>query len=203
MLHLRELILGDGDLRGGKDGCLNKGEGGVLDETAEKPDEGLLELIVALGGDVVVLKVLLAVEGDLLGLDLALTHVDLVTDEDDVDVLADASQILVPLGHVRVGDARADIEHDDTALATNVIAITEATELLLTCGVPNVELDLTVVREESHWVHFDSESGDVALLELASQMALDKGGLSDATVTDKDEFELGDLLLFNHFVVFY
>ena len=51
----------------------------------------------------------------------------------------------VPVGNVLVGDTRGDIEHDDTALAVDVVSITETTELLLSSGVPNVELDLTVV----------------------------------------------------------
>ena len=32
-------------------------------------------------------------------------------------------------------------------------------------------------RGEAEWVDFDTESGDVLLLELARQMALDEGGL--------------------------
>jgi hypothetical protein len=68
-------------------------EGGVADELASKPEEGLLEVVVGLGGDVVVLKVLLAVEGDGLGLDLALLHVDLVSAEDDGDVLTDTDEV--------------------------------------------------------------------------------------------------------------
>jgi hypothetical protein len=51
----------------------------------------------------------------------------------------------VPVGDVLVGDTGSDIEHDDTALAVNVVAITETTELLLTSSVPDVELDLTEV----------------------------------------------------------
>lgn len=203
LLHLSELVLGDGDLGGSENGCLNQSEVGVVDETAEEPDEGLLELVVALGGDVVVLEVLLTVESDLLGLDLALTHVDLVADEDDVDVLTDAGQILVPLGHVGVGDARADIEHDDAALATNVIAVAETAKFLLTGSVPHVELDLAVVSEECHRVDFDTECSDVALLELASQMTLDERGLADTAVTDEHELEFRNLRdLLNHFVVY-
>ena len=68
-------------------------EGVVADELASEPEEGLLEVVVGLGGDIVVLEVLLAVEGDGLGLDLALLHVDLVTAEDDRDVLADTGKI--------------------------------------------------------------------------------------------------------------
>jgi hypothetical protein len=65
----------------------------VTTELASEPEERLLEVVVGLGGNVVVLEVLLAVEGDGLGLDLALLHVDLVTGEDDGDVLADTDEV--------------------------------------------------------------------------------------------------------------
>jgi hypothetical protein len=66
---------------------------GVADELPGEPQEGLLEVVVGLGGDVVVLEVLLAVECDGLGLDLALLDVDLVTAQDDGDVFADTDEI--------------------------------------------------------------------------------------------------------------
>ena len=65
----------------------------VADELPCEPQEGLLEVVVGLGGDVVVLEVLLSVEGDGLCLYLALFDVDLVTGEDDGDVLADTDQV--------------------------------------------------------------------------------------------------------------
>lgn len=68
-------------------------ETGVANELASQPQEGLLEVVVGLGGDVVVLQVLLAVEGDGLGLDLSLLDVDLVAAEDDWDVLADTDEV--------------------------------------------------------------------------------------------------------------
>lgn len=66
---------------------------GVANELAGEPQEGLLEVVVGLGGDLVVGQVLLAVEGDGLGLDLALLNIDLVTAEDDGDVLADTDEV--------------------------------------------------------------------------------------------------------------
>jgi hypothetical protein len=66
---------------------------GVADQLASEPQEGLLEVVVGLGGDVVVLEVLLAVEGDGLRLDLALLHVDLVTAKNNGDVLADTDEV--------------------------------------------------------------------------------------------------------------
>lgn len=65
----------------------------VADQLASEPQEGLLEVVVGLGGDVVVLQVLLAVEGDGLGLHLTLLDIDLVTGEDDGDVLADTDEV--------------------------------------------------------------------------------------------------------------
>lgn len=51
----------------------------------------------------------------------------------------------MPVGHVLVRDTRGDIEHDDAALPVDVVAITETTELLLTGGIPYVELNLAEV----------------------------------------------------------
>lgn len=53
----------------------------------------------------------------------------------------------MPVRNVLVGDTGGNIEHDDTTLAVDVITITETTELLLSSGVPHVELDLTVVLQ--------------------------------------------------------
>lgn len=51
----------------------------------------------------------------------------------------------MPVGDVLVGDTRGNIEHDDTALAVDVVTVTETTELLLTGGIPDIELNLTEV----------------------------------------------------------
>ena len=54
----------------------------------------------------------------------------------------------MPVGDVLVGDAGGDIEHDDAALAVDVVAITETAELLLAGSVPHVELDLAEVLHD-------------------------------------------------------
>lgn len=68
-------------------------QGRVSNKLSRKPQEGLLEVVVGLSGNIVVLKILLPVEGDGLGLDLALLHIDLVAAEDNGDVLADTNQV--------------------------------------------------------------------------------------------------------------
>lgn len=58
-----------------------------------QPQKWLLEVVVRLGGNIVVLKILLAMEGDRLGLDFALLHVDFVARKDDRNVLADPNEV--------------------------------------------------------------------------------------------------------------
>lgn len=65
----------------------------VADELPGEPEEGLLEVVVGLGRDIVVLQVLLAVESDGLGLHFALLNVDLVAAEDDGNVFADTDKV--------------------------------------------------------------------------------------------------------------
>lgn len=200
--HLLDLGGVNGSLLGSEDGRLNEGECSftkkldmfvdLLGQLSEEPDERLLELVIALGRDVVVLQRLLTVESDLLGLDLAIFHIDLVADEADGDIIADAHQILVPLGHVLIGDSRGDIEHYDATLASNVVAVTQTTELLLTRGIPDVELDKALVRVERHGAHLDTNGGVVLLLELTSLVTLYEGGLANATIADEDELELSN-----------
>lgn len=70
-------------------------------------------MVVALGGDIIVLEVGFSVEGNLSGLDFSVFGVDFVSDEDDGDVFADSGKILVPFGDVLVGDSGSHVEHDD------------------------------------------------------------------------------------------
>ena len=76
-----------------KDWGFNEDQVGVSNKSSQEPDEGLLKLIVALGRDIVVLEVLLSVESDLLSLDLSVLDIDLVSNQDDRNVLTDSDEI--------------------------------------------------------------------------------------------------------------
>lgn len=91
LLNCSLLLLIEVNFNWGKHWGLDKAEIGVVCEATEKPDEGLFELVVTLGRDVIVLQVLLSVEGNLLGLNLAVFNIDLVTNQDNWDVLANTS----------------------------------------------------------------------------------------------------------------
>ncbi len=47
----------------------------------------------------------------------------------------------MPVGNVLVGDSGSHIEHDDTALSVDVVAITKTAKLFLASSVPDVEGD--------------------------------------------------------------
>ena len=120
-MHLVNLVLVDSYFLGLKDWSFDEGEVVIISESSEEPDERLLVLVVALGRDIVVLKVLLSVESDLFGLYFSVLNIDLVSNEDDWDVWANSSQILVPLWHVLVSDSGAHIKHNDSAMSANTI----------------------------------------------------------------------------------
>lgn len=65
----------------------------VANELSREPQEGFFEVVVGFGGDIVVLEVLLAVEGDGLCLHFPLFDVNLVTTEDDGNIFADANKV--------------------------------------------------------------------------------------------------------------
>ena len=93
------------------------------------------------------------------------------------------AEVAVPRGHVLVREPARHVEHDDGALPVDVVAVAQASELFLARGIPHVEQDLPMVREEGHRVNFNTKCGDVLLFELTSQVALNEGRLADASIT--------------------
>ena len=79
-----------------------------------------------------------------------------------------------------------------------LVAITESSKLLLACSIPDIELDLSMVCEEGHGVHLNTEGGNVLLLKLTGQMTLDESSFTDTSISDEHELELRNLLLVDH-----
>jgi len=139
-------------------------------------------------------------ESNSTSLHFALLDVDFVSTKDDRDVLADTFQVTMPVRHVFVGDTGGDVEHDDSALALDVVPIPKTTKLFLTGGVPHVEADCAKVGGKLERVDLNTECGNVFLFEFTSQVALDESGFASSAVTDKNELEGGDGGLVGHFV---
>lgn len=53
--------------------------------------------------------------------------------------------LTVPVGNVLVGDTGGNIEHDNTALSVDVVSVTKTSELLLSCSIPDIKLNVTQV----------------------------------------------------------
>ena len=87
-------------------------------------------------------------EGDLAGLDLSVLLVNLVSDENNGDVVTDTSEILIPLGDVLVGNSGGDIEHNDRGVSTDVVTLSKSSKLFLAGGVPECKLDGSMVGVE-------------------------------------------------------
>jgi hypothetical protein len=68
-------------------------QGLVADKLSSQPQEWFFEVVVGFGGDVVVLQILLAVEGDGLCFDFALFDIDFVAAEDDGNAFADSDEV--------------------------------------------------------------------------------------------------------------
>ena len=59
--------------------------------------------------------------------------------------------------------------------------------------------DRSAVRVEDEGVYFDSEGGNILLLELAGQVTFDESGFTGAAVTNEHELKGGHILLsFGH-----
>lgn len=162
----------------------SKLEGRVANELASKPEEWLLEVVVGFRRDLEVLQVLLSVECDSTCLYFPFLDVYLVAAKHNRNVFTYSLQITVPVGHVLVRDSTCDIEHNDTTLALNVIAIAKTTELLLPRGVPYIEADCAKVGVELQRVDLNTQSGNVLLLEFSGQVALYKSRLSGTSISN-------------------
>lgn len=117
--HLCLVCFVDDDFCRSQGWCFDKVEVRISDQFPSEPEKRLFKVVVAFGGDVVVLEILLAVEGDHFGLDFAFLDIDLVSTEHDRDIFTDANEIAVPVGHVFVRYTRGHIKHDDGSLALN------------------------------------------------------------------------------------
>lgn len=142
---------------------------GSLGQLASQPAEGLLEVVVALRGNIVVGHVLALVECDVLGLHTALLHIALVAHEHDGDVAAHTGEVAVPVGNAVVRAAGRHIEHEDGAVGihatrdpgtqTALVTVSQSTESLLTSSIPAVEGQRTAGGVEGESVNLSTTSG--------------------------------------------
>ena len=101
---------------------------------------------------------------DLSRLDLSVLHVHLVTTQHCGYTITDMIQIAMPDGNVTVRHSSSHVEHDDSTLSLDVVAVSESSKFLLTRSVPHVEFDWSSGRVEDQWVDLDTYSGCVCVI---------------------------------------
>jgi hypothetical protein len=147
------------DFRRRQGDLLNKVEVGITYQLSSEVEEGFLVVVVGFRRDFVILKVLFAMESYLLRFNLTVLDINLVTAENNRDILANAAKITMPSRYILVCKTRSHIKHNNSTLAMNVVTITEATKLFLSCRVPAVETDLTAVGGEVERVNLNTNGG--------------------------------------------
>lgn len=95
----------------------------------------------------------------LLRLHLSVFYVDLVAAQHDGHVLAHAAQVAVPRRNILVREPRRDVKHDDGALPVDVVAVTQATKLLLAGRVPTKARSL--VGKHMAWQTHTTHAGGI------------------------------------------
>lgn len=126
--------------------CFDKVECVVAGELAGQPQERLFEVVVRLGRNIIILQVLLAVEGNLLRLHLTVLDLHFISAQYNGNIFANPSQITVPVRNILVSNTRGHVEHDDSALALNVISVTKTSKFLL-----QERKDVVVSNGKNEW----------------------------------------------------
>ena len=105
---------------------------------------------------------------------LTVSHVHFIPAQHNRNVFAHARDVSVPRRHVLIRRSRRHVEHDNRALAVNVIPISQPAEFLLTGSIPAIESNRPAVGVKIERVHRHANRGEVFLLKLTSQVTLDE-----------------------------
>ena len=105
---------------------------------------------------------------------LTVSHVHFIPAQHNRNVFAHARDVSVPRRHVLIRRSRRHVEHDNRALAVNVISISQPAEFLLTGSIPAIESNRPAVGVKIERVHRHANRGEVFLLKLTSQVTLDE-----------------------------
>ena len=129
-------------------------------------------------------------------------EIPLGSNDDLVDILG---SVVINLAHppldVFEGAAVDDGKREDDASRPLVVGLGNVLELLLSCGVPDLQLELLVVDLDGFDFEVDPDGGDVGLLEVVLAEAHDEVGFADPAVADDDD--LGHVVVVDVFLCFF
>eukprot|EP00443_Scrippsiella_acuminata_P065453 CAMPEP_0115496358 /NCGR_PEP_ID=MMETSP0271-20121206/65727_1 /TAXON_ID=71861 /ORGANISM="Scrippsiella trochoidea, Strain CCMP3099" /LENGTH=239 /DNA_ID=CAMNT_0002925031 /DNA_START=406 /DNA_END=1122 /DNA_ORIENTATION=+ len=163
----------------------------VLVDFAGRLDEGFLDILRRLRGRLPENQVVVPGEiGAFFEGDLAALEVGLVTDEHDGHVrVCVLPRLLKPAREVIEGVTAGDVVHQERSTGSAVVRARNGAERLLTCSVPDLELDLFVLnrdeaRPKLHTNRKVMVGAEALIGELQKQ-----AGLANTCVTNDDVLE--------------
>ena len=131
-------------------------------------------------------ELLALVSGDL----ACVSHIALVADENARDVVGG---VLLNLIHPVLDGAEAlavsDVVGDNDAVSALVVAAGDRLEALLSCGVPDLQLNRLAVHLDRADLEVDADGGDEGLGVGVLGEAQEQAALSDAAVADEQQLE--------------
>jgi hypothetical protein len=134
-------------------------------------------------------------ETNLIGFDLSILNIGLVSDKTNGNIRTDLSKVLVPFVDISISVSWSEIKHDKSTISLDVVTLSQLSKFLLASSVPNVKGDLSKVGVKDNGSDLGSLSRDIRFLKVTSVMSLGKGSLSDTSVSDQDKFELSSDIL--------
>lgn len=94
-----------------------------------------------------------------------------------------------------------NVEYKKYALTASVISTCDCSESLLSCSIPNLELDAFIINGESFESEIDSNSSEIMLRKLILYEPYENSWLSNTWVSNDDSFEKM-IVLFDHICSF-
>lgn len=131
-------------------------------------------------------ELLALVSGDL----ACVSHIALVADENARDVVGG---VLLNLIHPVLDGAEAlavsDVVGDNDAVSALVVAAGDRLEALLSCSVPDLQLNRLAVHLDRADLEVDSDGGHEVVCEHVVSESQQQRGLADTGVADEEHFE--------------
>jgi len=94
-----------------------------------------------------------------------------------------------------------NVEYKKYALTASVISTCDCSESLLSCSIPNLELDAFIINGEGFESEIDSDSSEIMLGKLILYEPYENSWLSNTWVSNDDSFEKV-IVLFDHICSF-
>ena len=125
-------------------------------------------------------------EAYLTGFNFSVFNISLISDQTYRNIRTNFGKVLIPFVNISIGISRGKIKHNDTTIGINIVALSKLSKFLLSSCVPNIKGNLSDIGVKDNVGNLGTFGWDVWFLEVTGVMSLGKGGLTNATISNKD-----------------